>query len=385
MRLIRFVPAAALLAAAPLASAQFADNFEAYALGSAIEGQGGWHNWDTVNQGNQTINTVVGVSGAVSPFQGSRMLRMIGSQITGNLFSDTVHEMNGPYNAGSGGFTFSTRQYIPTALAGTQYVIILNEYFDGGGPYDWSFQCSFAAATGLVHMDVFNTAAATIVNGDQIINFDQWTEVKVEIDLNANTGKSYYNGVHMWDFVWSDVLGAGGSTAIAALDLFPGTEFTSETFYDVVSLAPGIAGIPIGTNYCITNPNSTGNSGRIDAYGTPIIASNNVTLTATQLPNNAFLYFITSTSQAQINNPGGSLGNLCITGAIGRYTGPGQIQNTGGTGSASLVLNLTQIPHPSLGLISAVPGPRHFQAWHRDSVGGAAVSNFTDALSVTFQ
>jgi hypothetical protein len=140
----------------------------------------------------------------------------------------------------------------------------------------------------------------------------------------------------------------------------------------------------IGTNYCISNANSTGQIGRIDAYGSPLISANDVTLTATRLPNNSFMHFITSTTSAQINNPGGSLGNLCITGSIGRYIGPGQIQNTGATGSASLVLNLSQIPHPSLGFISATPGPRHFQAWHRDSVSGAAVSNFTDATTVTF-
>jgi len=384
MRLIRFIPAAALLAAAPLASAQFSDNFEAYAIGSAIEGQGGWHNWDTALGGVQTFNTVVGTTGGVTPFQGSKMLRVNGSQVAGNFLSDTVHELNGPYNAGSGGFTFSLRQYIPSSLTGTPYVIILNEYADLGGPYDWSFQCSFAAATGLVHMDVFNQAAATIVSGDQLINFDQWTELTVEIDLNNNTGASFYNGVHMWDFVWSDVLGAGGSTAIAALDLFPGTEFTSQVFYDVVRLVPGIAGIPIGTNYCISNPNSTGQIGRIDAYGSPLIAANNVTLTATRLPANAFMYFLTSTTPGQTNNPGGSQGNLCLGGAIGRYTGPGQILNSGPTGTNSLILNLNQIPTPT-GFVSAVVGTRNFQCWHRDSVAGVATSNFTDATAVMFQ
>jgi hypothetical protein len=386
MRLTRFLPAAALLAAAPLASAQFSDSFEAYAIGSPIEGQGGWHNWDTVLNGNQPFNNVVGTVGAIVPSQGTKMLRTIGDgNAAGNLLSDTVHELNGPYNAGSGGFTFTTKTYVPTVFSGQTYVIILNEYFDAGGPYDWSFQCSFTAATGLVHMDVFNTAAATIVQGDQIIAFDQWAELKVEIDLNNNTGKSYYNGVHMWDFVWSDVLGAGGSTAIAALDLYPATGLTTEMYFDEVVLGAGIAGIPIGNNYCITNANSTGNSGRIDAYGTPIVAANNVTLVATRLPANAFMYFLTSTTAAQTNNPGGSAGNLCLGGAIGRYTGPGQIQNSGAGGTGSLVLNLTQIPTPT-GPVSAMAGQtRNFQCWHRDSIGGVATSNFTDATAILFQ
>lgn len=384
MRLNRILPALAACATAPFASAQWSDNFESYALNSAIEGQGGWHNWDS-SGGQQTINRVVGTTGTITPFQGSRMLSVVGSQVAGNFLSDTVHEMNGPYNAGAGGFTFTTRQYIPTSFSGETYVIMLNEYADFGGPYDWSFQCSFNASSALVRMDVFNQAAATIVNGDQVIAFDQWAELKVEIDLNNNMAKSFYNGVQMWDFVWSDVLGAGGSTAIAALDLFPATEFTSNIYFDVFSLSPGIAGIPIGTNYCNTNPNSTGNSGRIDAYGSPIVAANDVTLEATSCPNNAFLFFLTSTTQGQTNNPGGSAGNLCLGGAIGRYVGPGQIKNTGATGSASLTINLTQIPSPT-GFVSAVAGQsRNFQAWHRDVTGGGATSNFTDATTIAFQ
>ncbi|MEZ6013589.1 MAG: hypothetical protein R3F49_00620 [Planctomycetota bacterium] len=388
MRLITFAPAAAALALAPIASAQWADNFESYATGSAIEGQGGWHNWDSIGQGNQPYNTVVGATGGVTPYQGTKMLSAVGDGLNpgaGNGLSDSVHEMNGPYVAGSGGYTFTTHQYVSSTTVGRTYLIMLNTYADGGGPYNWSFQCYADPAAASVHMDVAAAAGITI-NGDQTLLYDQWAEYKIEIDLNNDTAHCYYNGVEMWELTsWAGGLSGGGAQEIGALDVYPADSDSTAVYYDEFSLALGIAGVPIGANYCNTNANSTGVSGRIDAYGSTAVASNDVTLTATDLPNSAFLFFLTSTSTGQINNPGGSQGNLCLGGAIGRYVGAGQIQNTGMTGSASLALNLNQIPTPN-GFVAATAGQTwNYQAWHRDVVGGAATSNFTDATSVTYQ
>jgi hypothetical protein len=151
----------------------------------------------------------------------------------------------------------------------------------------------------------------------------------------------------------------------------------------VLTLLPIGAG-GVGTSYCAANNNSTGQTGRIGGSGSASVASNNLTLTADRLPNNAFGFFLTSTTQAFVANPAGSQGNLCLGGAIGRYVGPGQIMNTGGTGAFSLLLNLTQTPTPT-GPVSVMPGQtRYFQSWHRDAVGGSATSNFTNGLQVLF-
>jgi hypothetical protein len=140
----------------------------------------------------------------------------------------------------------------------------------------------------------------------------------------------------------------------------------------------------IGAVFCSAAANSTGVGGRIDAEGSDLLIDDDVTLVASALPANSNGYFLTSRLPGFVANPGGSSGNLCLGGAIGRYTGPGQIQNTMSTGGFSLLLNLTQIPTPT-GFVPAVVGQsRNFQAWHRDSVGGVATSNFTNGLSVTF-
>jgi len=173
------------------------------------------------------------------------------------------------------------------------------------------------------------------------------------------------------------------------LELLQATQF-GETWNDVAELEhPAgyiieFANTGIGVHYCTANLNSTGQTGLISGTGSASVALNNLTLQASRLPNNSFGYFLTSLTQANTPNPGGSQGVLCLGGAIGRYTGPGQIKNTGTVGEFSLLLNLTQIPTPS-GFVSAVVGQtRNFQSWHRDSVSGAATSNFTNGLAVTF-
>jgi hypothetical protein len=196
------------------------------------------------------------------------------------------------------------------------------------------------------------------------------------------------------DFDWStDILYAtlytgGGTGGFCTVNLTTGAATQLE---DTLSLNAEMeiaiqvpSGGTIGTNYCTANPNSTLATGDIIATGSAIAANNNLTLTASSLPNNAFGFFLTSMTQGFVANPGGSAGNLCLGGAIGRYVGPGQVLNTGLVGGFSLVLDLTQTPTPT-GPVAITGGQTwNFQAWHRDSVGGVAVSNFTDGLTINF-
>jgi hypothetical protein len=141
----------------------------------------------------------------------------------------------------------------------------------------------------------------------------------------------------------------------------------------------------IGSPHCAgaNMPNSTGARGLVTATGSTSVAANDVTLQASNLPLGSFGYFITSLNGALSPGPTGP--TLCMSGSIGRYVGPGQIQNTGAAGSLDLVLDLTQTPTPT-GFVSVVAGEtRYFQCWHRDSVGGLSTSNMTDALSIAFQ
>ena len=167
---------------------------------------------------------------------------------------------------------------------------------------------------------------------------------------------------------------------------------TGADWVDLVSTAAGGTGIvltgttfqSLGTPYCTGANNSTGVPAELSADGTATVAINDVTLTASDLPTSSFGFFLTSLTQGFVMNPGGSSGNLCLGGAIGRFVGPGQIQNSGAMGEFSLMLDLTQHPTPT-GFVAVAAGDTwNFQAWYRDTSMGAATSNFTNGLEIDF-
>ena len=144
------------------------------------------------------------------------------------------------------------------------------------------------------------------------------------------------------------------------------------------------ASLPIGANYCVAAPNSTGGMATLSAVGSLTAADNDVVLSAEGLPTGSFTLFLTSRVQDFVAGAGTSQGILCLGGDIGRYAGPGQIQQAGQAGSVSLTLDLKNMPQP-MGSVPALAGQTwNFQAWYRDSVSGSATSNFTDGLSVPF-
>lgn len=140
----------------------------------------------------------------------------------------------------------------------------------------------------------------------------------------------------------------------------------------------------IGLNYCgPASVNSTGLSAAISAVGNTLVAENDLILTAENLPTNSFAFFLASRMQGFVTNPGGSAGNICLGGSIGRAVG-GSILNAGTIGSVSVAANLNSMPQPT-GPVVVLPGDTwNFQAWYRDAVGGISTSNFTDGLSVAF-
>ena len=150
-------------------------------------------------------------------------------------------------------------------------------------------------------------------------------------------------------------------------------------------LAEGATG-PLGTRYCTpAQLNSFGIAAEISALGSRSVAANDVSLRAASLPPNTFGYFLTSRDRGFVLSPGGSQGNLCLGGGIGRYRGAGQVQNSGAAGAFTLAIDLTRTPTPS-GLVAIAPGETwHFQCWYRDSLLGFPSSNFTDGLTVVFQ
>ena len=85
-------------------------------------------------------------------------------------------------------------------------------------------------------------------------------------------------------------------------------------------------GLEIGTVYCDPAvPNSTGQPATITATGSNAVSDDDVTLRATSLSPDKLGYFIVSQTTGFVSNPGGSQGNLCLGGGIGRYALRGEL------------------------------------------------------------
>ena len=177
LRLRVVVVVLAIVGVSPVAPAQeFAEDFESYAAGSEMHGQGGWKGWDNVAGAGAPASSTYAYSG-------SNSVEIIGS-------ADLVHE----FDISGGRWLVSAMQYIPSGTTGNTYFILLNTYNDGG-PYDWSVQWNIDLATGVINLDL-GSGTANIV-------YDQWVELKCIINLDENTIDEYYNGelisTHQWD------------------------------------------------------------------------------------------------------------------------------------------------------------------------------------------
>jgi hypothetical protein len=154
--------------------------------------------------------------------------------------------------------------------------------------------------------------------------------------------------------------------------------------YPVTALQVIDYGAPIGATTCAGATNSTGNAGRLTLMGEVALAANSLTLNAAELPPGTLVLFLASRAGALVPSPGGSTGVLCLGGAIGRFQGPGQVQQASATGQAALAVMVASLPTPT-GLVPIVSGETwHFQAWYRDTVGGAATSNLSAAQRALF-
>jgi hypothetical protein len=130
------------------------------------------------------------------------------------------------------------------------------------------------------------------------------------------------------------------------------------------------------SNYCISNPNSTGSAATISSTGSTSLSTNNFVLLSSNLPANSFGLFFFGTMQTQtpIN---GSMGTLCVTGNPLRLPATQadifgsafySVDFTGSTNANQIVAGTTY----------------NFQQWYRDAVGGVTTSNTTDGLQVEF-
>ncbi len=192
-----------------------------------------------------------------------------------------------------------------------------------------------------------------------------------------------FSGCQVWayDAGWTRVdpgggFGVGANNEIA----FELGTHAGQLIATTLNVATGaeVWRLGLGQPYCQGVVNSTGSPAALCIDGSTTAADNDLVLTAFRLPPNQFGYFIAGQTQGFIQNPGGSQGDLCLSGAIARFRA--QTQNSASAGTFTIPVDLTQIPLAPP--VAVQPGETwNFQAWYRD-VGGT--SNFTGAAAVLF-
>jgi hypothetical protein len=214
MRYVTFVGGVASMLLVSGASGQWSDNFDSYADGTVLDGVGGWEGWDGDGSVAATVTSAQSRSGPHSVV------------VTNN--DDAVHQFSG-YTSGQ--WTFTAYQYVPSGLDGPTYYLVQNVY-NHGGPYDWAVQLVFDPATDEVHEDMqdFYGSGSNYVTAV----YDQWVEIRSEIDLDTNYVETYYNGELVASGDWDTNL--DGEIAIANLDLY--APHAASVYYDDISLQP---------------------------------------------------------------------------------------------------------------------------------------------------
>lgn len=134
-------------------------------------------------------------------------------------------------------------------------------------------------------------------------------------------------------------------------------------------------------SYGVPNMNSIGLRGVISSSGSRYLHLNDLRLQASGVPPGSVGLLLVSPDAGLVPNPGNSMGDLLLGGAIGRDLG--SLQAAGSTGLLAHPFDLELVPTPA-GPIASESGDRlHFQWWYRDqSPTGAPTSNFTNGLRV---
>jgi hypothetical protein len=225
----------------------------------------------------------------------------------------------------------------------------------------------------------------THANGDiDIFLYEDLADCRLDENVQHDCANALVCGFSASDneyLSWANTSG-GPETYRVEVNLWPPTPSNCNGYTLTVS---GASDPPLGASYCDPAvPNSTGLPGAMSATGSDLASDNDLTLTASDLPDGQFAYFMGSLGQTFVPNAGGSQGNLCVANPAARWhLLVGQVAN--GVYSARIDTASVPLP-PGFAHVIAAGESWNFQCWHRDVVGGVGTtSNYTNALQIVFQ
>jgi len=212
--LLSVVVALAMLFLSPaMSSAQWSENFDSYASGSALAGQGGWIGW----AGNPAWTSYV-MSGTA---------RSAPNADAHSGFADMVQQFGG---VTSGAWVFSGWCYIPASIGGEQFFTLYNTYYP----------LNLSSRSVDLKLDLFNNLVRDNIDpGSPTLPLvrGQWVEIRIEFDFEVDWVKTYYNGTLLQEESWTAGIQSGGSLRLQALGLYAGGSPT--IFWDDFDLREG--------------------------------------------------------------------------------------------------------------------------------------------------
>jgi hypothetical protein len=354
------------LALGATAEAQsFTDDFEGYANGSLLEGQGGWRGWDGVPDTVATVTNANAFDGAQSVGYGAG--------------TDIIQE-TAIY---SGRWVVSAQVYVPSGSTGGHWLVFLNDYNDLG-PYEWGGQIELDSDLGEARADCGGTGSGTAP-----LVTDAWTEVRLVLDIDADMAELYYDGTLLVTWQWTTGWNGTGNFAVAgfeALDVWS-PDGSATAFLDAVDIRPE-SGAP-GTTFCDgdgsgtacpcgnSNDGSLGVAGcangssaggaTLRGSGSNSVGAGDLVLEAAGLvPGQPGLFF---------------QGDNAINGGAGAPFGDGlrcagmnvarlEVRNASASGEASTTVNVGASGGVSSG------DQKQYQYWYRDPAGSPCGSSF---------
>ncbi len=193
------------------ASAQWSDDFDSYAAGTTVIGQGDWEGWDNLSTVDADVTDARAASAPNS------------LELRGN--SDVVKVLRG---VDSGRWRIRARVFVPANHRGGSWFILLNRYSHNGAK-NWSSQIRIASGRIQFHDGDGNELGVS-----RAVAADTWSEIRVDIDLERNLQAAFLDDAPLigFPFPWE----TSGIGEIQCIDLW--SDGGSGALYDNVSLEP---------------------------------------------------------------------------------------------------------------------------------------------------
>ncbi|UCF12828.1 MAG: hypothetical protein JSW06_00875 [Thermoplasmatales archaeon] len=199
----------------------WSENFDSYTLGSSMHGQGGWKGWDNDPQWTAYVT--------------DNQSRSSPHSVDIQFPADLVYEFTG---ISSGIWTFIDWVYVPSDFEGQGYFILLDDYTDGAGQNNhWAVQLRMDSELDIIESEYDSLSLPLI--------YDQWVEIRVEIDFVTDWLECYYNGEILVEKAWTAGINNNGDgySVLDAVDLF--SKLGTSIYHDDLSLDGEVGDNPV--------------------------------------------------------------------------------------------------------------------------------------------